>query len=81
MTERRISIDEVYAAADAGKLDEVFGTGTAAVISPVGELNWDGRVIVINNGKIGKNLANAVRRHHGHQWGEKPDAFQWTLEV
>ena len=81
VTERRISIDEVYAAADAGKLDEVFGTGTAAVISPVGELNWDGRVIVINNGKIGKISQTLYDAITGIQWGEKPDAFQWTLEV
>ena len=81
VTERRISIDEVYAAADAGKLDEVFGTGTAAVISPVGELNWDGRVIVINNGKIGKISQRLYDAITGIQWGEKPDAFQWTLEV
>ena len=81
VTERRISIDEVYAAADAGKLDEVFGTGTAAVISPVGELNWDGRVIVINNGKIGKISQMLYDAITGIQWGEKPDAFQWTLEV
>ena len=81
VTERRISIDEVYAAADAGKLDEVFGTGTAAVISPVGELNWDGRVIVINDGKIGKISQMLYDAITGIQWGEKPDAFQWTLEV
>lgn len=81
VTERRISIDEVYAAADAGKLDEVFGTGTAAVISPVGELNWDGRVIVINNGKIGKISQMLYDAITGIQWGEKPDVFQWTLEV
>lgn len=81
VTERRISIDEVYAAADAGKLDEVFGTGTAAVISPVGELNWDGRVIVINNGEIGKISHLLYDEITGIQWGEKPDTFGWTLEV
>ena len=65
----------------AGKLDEVFGTGTAAVISPVGELNWDGRVIVINNGEIGKISHLLYDEITGIQWGEKPDTFGWTLEV
>ena len=51
--ERRLSIAEVYEAYDNGTLEEVFGTGTAAVISPVGELCWEGRKIEINNGEIG----------------------------
>ena len=51
------------------------------MISPVGELNWDGRVIVINNGKIGKISQMLYDAITGIQWGEKPDAFQWTLEV
>ena len=53
VSERRITIDEVFEAHDKGMLKEVFGTGTAAVISPVGELNLDGKVITINNGEIG----------------------------
>ena len=51
------------------------------MISPVGELNWDGRVIVINDGKIGKISQMLYDAITGIQWGEKPDAFQWTLEV
>ena len=54
VTERRLSIQEVYEAHDKGVLEEVFGTGTAAVISPVGELDWEGNVIKINNGEIGE---------------------------
>jgi branched-chain amino acid aminotransferase len=53
VTERRITIDEVYAAAENGKLNEVFGTGTSAVISPVGLLSYMGKEIIINDGKIG----------------------------
>ena len=51
--ERRISINEVFEANEKGELKEVFGTGTAAVISPVGELNYGGKIMNINNGEIG----------------------------
>ena len=53
VSERRLSIEEVAKAADAGKLKEAFGSGTAAVISPIGELKWDEKVMTINNGEIG----------------------------
>ena len=54
VSERRISIEEIAEAYDNGKLDEVFGTGTAAVISPVGHLKWGDKVMTINDNKIGK---------------------------
>ena len=50
--EEKISIEEVYAAHERGELEEVFGAGTAAVISPVGELHWNNHAIVINDNKI-----------------------------
>lgn len=53
VSERKISIEEIAEAYDNGKLDEVFGTGTAAVISPVGHLKWGDKVMEINNNKIG----------------------------
>lgn len=52
--ERKISIDEVIAAHENGTLEEVFGSGTAAVISPVGVLEYKGKEYVINNGGIGE---------------------------
>ena len=51
--ERLISAQELFDAADAGKLEEAWGSGTAAVISPVGEMGWEDRHVVINGGKIG----------------------------
>ncbi len=54
VSERRISIQEVYEAYQAGKLEECFGTGTAAVISPVGELRWGDHIMNINDNKIGE---------------------------
>ena len=52
VSERKISIEEIAEAYDNGKLDEVFGTGTAAVISPVGHLKWGDKVMEINNNKL-----------------------------
>ncbi|HHW48558.1 MAG TPA: branched-chain amino acid aminotransferase [Clostridiaceae bacterium] len=81
VTERKLSIQEVYDANSNGTLEEVFGTGTAAVISPVGELNWMDKVIVVNNGKIGETAAKLYETITGIQWGEIEDKFGWTVEV
>ncbi|OQB14526.1 MAG: Branched-chain-amino-acid aminotransferase 2 [Firmicutes bacterium ADurb.Bin193] len=81
ITERVISIDEVYEAHAAGKLDEVFGTGTAAVISPIGELNRGGNRITINNNKTGPIAQMLYDNITGIQRGEIPDTFGWTQKV
>lgn len=79
--ERKISIQELYEAQAEGNLDEAFGTGTAAVISPIGELSWDGRRISINNGQIGKLSADLYQTITGIQKGIVPDPWGWTVEV
>lgn len=79
--EGKISIDEVSAAADNGTLEEAFGTGTAAVISPIGELNWSGKIMPINGGKIGEISKKLYDTLTGIQWGEIEDTFNWTVEV
>ncbi len=79
--ERKVSIDEVLEASDNGKLDEAFGTGTAAVISPVGELYDGDREIVINNNEIGpisKRLYDAIT---GIQWGKTEDVMGWIEKI
>lgn len=81
VTERRITIQEVADAYDAGKLDEVFGTGTAAVISPVGHLKWDDKIMEINDNKIGKVSQMLYDTMTGIQWGTIPDTFGWTYEI
>ena len=81
VTERKLSIDEVYEAHKAGKLDEVFGTGTAAVISPVGELKWDDHVMTINNGEIGKISQKLYDSITGIQSGKIEDTMGWTVKV
>jgi len=81
VSERQISIDEVVAAHKAGTLDEVFGTGTAAVISPVGELAYKGHRMVVGGGKIGPTTQKLYDAIVGIQYGTAPDTRGWTLEV
>ena len=80
-TERRITIQEVAEAYDAGKLDEVFGTGTAAVISPVGHLKWGDKVMTINNNEIGPISQMLYDTMTGIQWGKIEDTFGWTVKI
>jgi branched-chain amino acid aminotransferase len=81
VSERRISISEIYEAHANGTLEEAFGTGTAAVISPIGELNWDGNKISVNGGKIGELSAKIYDTITGIQSGTLEDKLNWTVEV
>lgn len=81
VTERAITIEEVVAAHDAGTLKEVFGTGTAAVISPVGELVYEGRGLKINDSVIGPFAQKMYDTITGIQYGEIEDAFQWNVHI
>ena len=79
--ERHLSIDEVAKAYDDGKLQEAFGSGTAAVISPIGELKWGDKVMSINNGEIGEITQKLYDNLTGIQWGKIEDTMGWTVEV
>ena len=79
--ERLISIDELMEAADNGKLEEAWGTGTAAVVSPIGELNYNGKSVVVNNFEIGETAQKLYDELTGLQWGNKPDTFGWTCKI
>ena len=79
--ERPISIKEVFAAAKDGTLEEVFGTGTAAVISPVGELAWKDETIIINNGEMGKVASDLYNRIVGIQYGKQQGPAGWSVTV
>lgn len=81
VNERRISIDELYQYYEEGKLEEAFGAGTAAVISPVGEFNWLGKKMVINNHEIGPVAQKLYDTVTGIQRGRKEDDHGWTVEV
>ncbi len=79
--EARISIQEVYEAYENGKLEEVFGTGTAAVISPVGELCWAGKKMIINNNEIGPVSQKLYDTITGIQGGKIEDTFGFTVTL
>jgi branched-chain amino acid aminotransferase len=81
VSERQISIDEVLEAAEAGTLAEMWGTGTAAVVSPVGELGYKGRKIAINGGKTGELTQKLYDAIVGIQYGQTNDAHGWTKVV
>ena len=81
VTERRLALDEVVAAAQNGTLEEAFGTGTAAVISPIGELKVDDQHIVINGGKIGETAQKLYDTLTGIQNCRLPDPFGWVVRV
>ena len=81
--ERKISIDELVSAYEDGSLEEAFGTGTAAVISPIGEFFYKNQVMVVNNGKIGQLSQMIYDELTGIQWGKVKDNFGWskTLDI
>ena len=81
VSERQITIDEVVAAADDGTLKEVWATGTAAVISPVGELAYKGRRYVVNERPDRRAGPEALRHDRGHPIGTAPDPHGWTMLV
>lgn len=81
ISERRISMDEVIRAAGNGTLKEAFGTGTAAVISPIGLIHHKGKDIVINKGKPGDLSLKFYDAITGIQYGEKPDKFGWITKI
>ena len=75
VAERKISIDEVIKAHEDGTLEEVFGSGTAAVISPVGVLAYKGKEYVINGGKVGEFAQKMYDYIEGIHIGEVEDKF------
>lgn len=81
VAERKLSMDEVIEAAQKGTLKEAFGTGTAAVISPVGAINHKGKDIIVNNGKSGPLSLKLYDTITGIQYGEKPDNFGWIYKI
>lgn len=79
--ERRVSIDEIVEAYNAGKLEEAFGTGTAAVISPIGEFNWQDETIIVNGGEIGQVSKHLYDTLTGIQNGLLDDTFNWMIRI
>ena len=81
VSERKISIDEVMAAVRAGTLREMWGTGTAAVVSPVGELGYKGEKLSIGNGHTGLLTQKLYDAIVGLQYGTAADPHGWMSVV
>lgn len=81
VSERLLSVDELHDALVNNKLEEAWGCGTAAVVSPIGELNYLGVKYPINNGKIGEVTQHLYDRLTSIQWGEAEDTFGWTYQL
>lgn len=81
ISERRISMDEIVEAYDKGELNECFGSGTAAVISPVGLITYKDKDMVVNDGKMGKITSFLYDKITGIQSERYPDEFGWVTEV
>ena len=79
--ERRISVDEIIEALEKGELEEAWGCGTAAVISPVGKLAYNGKEYVINDCKIGELTQHLYDTLTGIQWGKLPDTHNWIVKL
>ena len=78
VSERLLSIDELEAAMENGTLEEAWGTGTAAVVSPIGELCYKGKKYTVGGGNIGKVTQHLYDTLTGIQWGKTEDTFGWT---
>lgn len=81
VTERRITIDEVVAAAEDGTLKESFGTGTAAVIAPVGEFCYKDHCVQVNGCKTGELSQRLFSELQTIQYGHQDDPHQWVIPV
>ena len=76
--ERKISVDELFAAAASGALEEAWGTGTAAVVSPIGQLYYQDTSYTLCGGKIGQTAQKLYDNLTGIQWGKLADTHGWS---
>ena len=79
--ERLLSVDELVEAMESGKLEEAWGCGTAAVVSPIGKLAYDEKEYVIGGGKIGEVTQKLYDVLTGIQWGKEEDVFHWVYKI
>jgi branched-chain amino acid aminotransferase len=79
--ERDLSVDELIAAAEDGSLEEAWGTGTAAVISPIGQIIYQDKEHTINNFQIGALTQKLYDTVTGIQWGKQADPYGWVVPV
>jgi branched-chain amino acid aminotransferase len=81
VSERPLSIDEILAAGEKGTLKECFASGTAAIVSPVGEIFGRGKELLINGGKTGPVTERLYNQILEIQYGIAEDPFGWRLKI
>ncbi len=81
VSERLLSVDELLEACEKGTLEEAWGTGTAAVVSPIGKLNFDGKEYIVNNNEIGATTQHLYDTLTGIQWGKIEDKHGWIVKI
>ena len=81
VSERLLSVDELVDAMKSGALEEAWGCGTAAVVSPIGKLAYGDNEYVIGGGKIGEVTQKLYDILTGIQWGKIPDEFGWVYKI
>ena len=79
--ERKLSVDELVEALESGKLEEAWGCGTAAVVSPIGHLAYNGKEYLVSNGNIGEVTKKLYDELTSIQWGLKEDEFGWIVKI
>ncbi len=79
--ERLLSVDELAESMANGTLEEAWGCGTAAVVSPIGELCYKDQVYIVNEGKIGSLTQHLYDTLTGIQWGKTEDPYNWTYKL
>jgi branched-chain amino acid aminotransferase len=81
VVERRLAIDEIIVAAEKGTLKEAFASGTAAIVSPVGQIYFRGKEYLINGGKTGPVAEKLYNEILQIQYGLKDDPFGWRVKI
>ena len=81
VSERLLSVEELEKAMDEGTLEEAWGCGTAAVVSPIGKLAYKDKVIIVNGGKIGEVTQMLYDTLTGIQFGKLPDPYNWIVKL
>ena len=81
VSERLLSVDELISACKEGRLEEAWGTGTAAVVSPIGRLMYEDVEYDVNGGKIGTVTQKLYDTLTGIQWGKINDSFGWIYKI
>lgn len=81
VSERRLSMEEILAAAAKGSLTEAFASGTAAIVSPIGQIAYRDKEYIFNKGKVGALTTRLYNEILQIQYGEKEDPFGWRLKI